>query len=270
MELSKITEEALEKRSQRIGLRFLTPFIIPLIILISWQLICRLGLLRTFPSPLAVAKNGLALTADGTLLKNLSISLYRATAGFLIGASLGFLLGMLNGLSKPAQRLLDTSIQMLRNIPHLSLIPLLIIMIGIGESAKITLVAIGVLFPVYINTYHGIRSIDPELLEMGRSYGLNKRQLFKTIVFPGALPTILMGIRYGLGVMWTSLIVAETVAADSGIGYMATNAQDFMDMKTMILCIIIYALLGKFSDIIAKNLEALLLGWQEKGDVIYD
>ncbi|GEL13841.1 ABC transporter permease [Lapidilactobacillus concavus DSM 17758] len=226
---------------------------------------------NTLPAPLAVLQDAIKLTQDGTLPRNISISLYRATIGFLVGGSLGFILGFLNGSSRWRRELLDSSIQMFRNVPHLSLIPLVIIALGIGEWAKISLVAVGVLFPVYINTYHGIRSVDPELVEMGRSYGLSKRELFAKIIFPGALPTILMGVRYALGVMWTTLIVAETIASDSGIGYMSTNAEDFMDMKTIICCIVIYALLGKLSDLIAKNIERLVLTWQTaKGVVQHD
>jgi sulfonate transport system permease protein len=169
---------------------------------------------------------------------------------------------MLNGLSKTARGLFDSTIQMLRNIPHLSLIPVVIILFGIGEAAKISLVTVGVMFPIYINTFHGITSVDPELIEMGQAYGLSKREMLTKIVFPGALPTILVGIRYALGVMWTTLIVAETISSNSGIGYMATNAQEFMDMKTVLLCIVIYALLGKASDLIAKLLEEICLDWQ--------
>jgi sulfonate transport system permease protein len=121
------------------------------------------------------------------------------------------------------------------------------------------------MFPIYINTFHGITSIDPELLEMGRAYGLSKRALLTKIIFPGALPTILVGVRYALGVMWTTLIVAETISSSSGIGYMATNAQEFMNMDTVLLCIVIYALLGKLSDLIAKALENICLAWQREG-----
>lgn len=241
------------------------PWVIPVLLIAAWQGASSLGILAssTLPSPLAVLQDGIKLTQNGTLPKNISISLYRATMGFLIGGSLGFILGFLNGISRFSRELFDSSIQMFRNIPHLSLIPLVIIALGIGEGAKISLVAVGVLFPVYINTYHGIRSVDPDLIEMGKSYGLNKRELFSKIIFPGALPTILMGVRYALGVMWTTLIVAETIASDSGIGYMSTNAEDFMDMETIICCIIIYALLGKLSDVIAKNIEKIVLSWRD-------
>lgn len=242
------------------------PWIVPLTLLVAWQAVVSFGWVAssTLPSPLAVIQDGIGLTVDGTLPKNISISLYRATMGLLIGGSIGFLLGFVNGLSTHMRALTDSSIQMLRNIPHLSLIPVVILTLGIGEVAKISLVAVGVMFPVYINTFHGIRSVDPELIEMGRSYGLSRKALFTKIIFPGALPTILMGLRYALGVMWTTLIVAETMAADSGIGYMATNAQNFMDMETILLCIVIYALLGKLSDLIAKNIETLALGWQQQ------
>lgn len=256
-------------RWRQISWQKVLPWIVPLTLLVTWQAVVSFGWVAssTLPSPLAVIQDGIGLIVDGTLPKNISISLYRATMGLLIGGSIGFLLGFVNGLSTHMRALTDSSIQMLRNIPHLSLIPVVILTLGIGEVAKISLVAVGVMFPVYINTFHGIRSVDPELIEMGRSYGLSRQALFTKIIFPGALPTILMGLRYALGVMWTTLIVAETMAADSGIGYMATNAQNFMDMETILLCIVIYALLGKVSDLIAKNIETLALGWQQQKGV---
>ena len=176
------------------------PWLIPGFLIVLWQVAASAGWVDTqlIPSPLAVLQDGVTLWQSGELPKNISISLFRATTGFVLGGSVGFVLGMLNGLSKTARALLDTSIQMLRNIPHLSLIPLVIILLGIGETAKISLVTIGVMFPIYINTYHGITSIDPELLEMGRAYGLSKRALLTKIIFPGALPTILGGVRYAL------------------------------------------------------------------------
>ncbi|WP_262315681.1 ABC transporter permease subunit [Lacticaseibacillus parakribbianus] len=245
----------------------LLPWLIPVLLIGTWQVAVNAGWLNSnlLPSPWSVVQDGIALTQTGELPRNISISLFRATAGFAIGGSLGFVLGLANGLSKVMRGLFDTTIQMLRNIPHLSLIPLVIILLGIGETAKISLVSVGVMFPIYINTYHGITSVDPELLEMGKAYGLSKRALLTKIIFPGALPTILVGVRYALGVMWTTLIVAETISSNSGIGYMATNAQEFMNMDTVLLCIVIYALLGKLSDIIAKALESLCLEWQKKG-----
>ncbi|MFD1486203.1 ABC transporter permease subunit [Lacticaseibacillus baoqingensis] len=244
----------------------LLPWLIPIALILLWQVAGSLNWLSTtlLPTPWSVFQDGVSLWRAGELPKNLGISLYRALMGFALGASIGFFFGMLNGLSKTARGLFDSTIQMLRNIPHLSLIPVVIILFGIGETAKISLVTVGVMFPIYINTFHGITSVDPELIEMGQAYGLSPKALLTKIVFPGALPTILVGVRYALGVMWTTLIVAETISSNSGIGYMATNAQEFMNMKTVLLCIVIYALLGKASDLIAKLLEAICLDWQVK------
>ena len=256
-----------KKRKFALPVTKLLPFLLPIILILFWQVSSTLGWLSSsvLPSPLAVLQDGIKLTQSGELPKNLSISLYRATVGLLIGGGVGFILGFINGMSKTCRLLFDSSIQMFRNIPHLALIPLIILWIGINESAKISLVAIGTMFPVYINTFHGISSVDPDLIEMGKSYELSKSQMFFKIIFPAALPQILVGIRYALGVMWTTLIVAETISASSGIGYMANNAEDFMDMETVILCIVVYAILGKISDLVAKSFESLLLEWQTTG-----
>ncbi len=239
------------------------PFIVPLVVLILWQYFSSIGVIsdRILPSPTDVINKGIKLTQTGELPANILISLRRAVIGFILGGSIGFILGMVNGMFQLFDRVFDTSIQMLRTIPHLSLIPLVILWFGIDEAAKIFLVTIGVLFPIYINTYHGVKQVDPELIEMGKAYGLNRWKLFTEIVFPGALSSILVGVRYALGIMWTSLIVAETISADSGIGYMATNAREFMQMDTIVLCIVIYALLGKFSDVIARMLENRWQKW---------
>lgn len=240
------------------------PWLIPVAIIIIWEVIVDAGMIDTtyVPSPSAVGSQAITLWQEGTLQQNIGISLYRAMIGLLIGGTIGFTLGVANGLSRISNLLFNSTVQMVRNIPHLALIPLIIIWLGIGEPAKVTLVAIGVMFPIYINTLHGIQSIDPKLIEMGRSYQLSKWQMLTKIIFPGAMPTILMGIRYALGVMWTTLIVSETISSSSGIGYMETNAQQFLDMSTIFLAIIIYAILGKVSDWIAALLESIMLDWQ--------
>jgi sulfonate transport system permease protein len=181
--------------------------------------------------------------------------------GFGIGGGLGFLLGLCNGCSPRAERLLDTSLQMLRNIPHLALVPLLILWFGIGEESKILLVILGVFFPVYVNTLLGLKTVDPQLLEMGRVYGLDRYRLFRDILLPGALPSILVGVRYALGLMWMTLIVAETIASSAGIGYLAMNAREFMQTDIVVLTILLYALLGKLADWTARGLERRLLVW---------
>jgi len=240
----------------------LAPWGVPILILILWQLLSQFGIIpaRILPSPLAVL-SGIKLASTGELTRNIWVSTVRALGGFLIGGGIGFVLGLLNGMFSLSEKLLDTSLQMLRNIPHLAMIPLVILWFGIGEEAKLFLVAFGVFFPIYLNTFHGIHTVDSGLLEMGKVYGLKPLELFWQILLPGALPSILIGVRYGLGIMWLTLIVAETIAADSGIGYMAMNAREFMQTDVVVFSILVYALLGKLADAIAKALETRLLQW---------
>ncbi|MDF2857900.1 MAG: SsuC [Neobacillus sp.] len=239
------------------------PWIVPVLIIVLWQVLTSSGTIgtQTFPQPLKIIETCIALLKTGELLDYIGDSSKRAFIGFAIGGGVGFLLGLINGLSSTSEKLLDSSIQMIRNVPHLALIPLVILWFGIAEPAKLVLISLGVFFPIYLNTFHGIRSIDPSLTEMGKVYNLNRMSMFWNIILPGALPSILVGVRFALGVMWLTLIVAETVAADSGIGYMAWNGREFMQMDVIVLSILIYALLGKLSDSIAKFLEDKWLQW---------
>ena len=243
--------------------RSLVPWLVPALILVIWQLLSSTGIIaaRVLPSPLSVAEAGWKLLTEGDLLTDVAISARRAFIGLLIGGSIGFLLGLINGFFPWGARLLDSSVQMGRNIPHLALIPLVILWFGIGETARIFLVAIGVAFPIYINTYHGVRSVDPGLIEMSKTYGLTTWQMFRQVILPGALPSILVGLRYALGIMWLTLIVAETIAATSGIGYVTMNAREFLQTDVLVLGILLYALLGKLADVAARGLERQLLAW---------
>ena len=241
----------------------LAQWIVPLAILIVWQTASVTGFMpsRVMPAPTDVAVAGWKLLLSGELLQNIWVSFWRASIGFLIGGSIGFAFGLANGLSRLSSTLTDTTLQMVRNVPHLALIPLVILWFGIDESAKLFLVALGVFFPVYINTLHGIRTVDPQLIEMGRIYGMSNSELFRRVIFPGALPSIFVGVRFALGIMWLTLIVAETIAASSGLGYMAMQAREFMQIDVVVLSILIYALLGKVADSASRLLERLTLSW---------
>jgi sulfonate transport system permease protein len=242
--------------------RFL-PLTVPVVILLFWQLASDLGWLQSqvMPAPTAVGEAAWRLMRSGELLVDIEISTTRALIGFAIGGGVGFLLGMANGLSSLSETLFDSTLQMIRNIPHLALIPLVILWFGIGEEAKLFLVALGVFFPIYLNTMHGVRSVDSNLIEMSRAYGMSERAMFLRVVLPGALPSIFVGLRYGLGIMWLTLIVAESISASSGIGYMAMNAREFMMIDVVVVSILIYALLGKLADSIARLLERTCLAW---------
>jgi sulfonate transport system permease protein len=241
----------------------LVQWIVPLAIVLIWQIACEAGLVpaRVLPAPSEVALAGWKLSLSGELARNIWVSFWRAAAGFVIGGGIGFAFGLANGLSELSNKLTDTTLQMVRNVPHLALIPLVILWFGIDESAKLFLVALGVFFPIYLNTLHGIRNVDPQLIEMGRIYGMSDRELFRRVIFPGALPSIFVGVRFALGIMWLTLIVAETIAASSGLGYMAMQAREFMQIDVVLLSILIYALLGKLADSASRVLERLTLSW---------
>lgn len=241
----------------------IAPWLLPIAVLALWQLAVVTGWLSTriLPAPSAVIEAGVSLVRSGEIWTHLAISTWRAALGFAIGGALGLVLGFVTGLSVWGERLLDSSIQMVRNVPHLALIPLVILWFGIDESAKIFLVALGTLFPIYLNTYHGIRNVDPALVEMARSYGLSGGALFRQVIFPGALPAILVGVRFALGFMWLTLIVAETISANAGIGYLAMNAREFLQTDVVVLAILLYAVLGKLADLGARALERVCLRW---------
>lgn len=241
----------------------LAPWALPVLLLAAWQGAVAAGWLSTriLPAPSAVVEAGVQLVRSGEIWTHLAISGWRASIGFLIGGGIGLVLGLISGLSNWGERFLDTSVQMIRNVPHLALIPLVILWFGIDESAKIFLVALGTLFPIYLNTYHGIRNVDPALVEMARSYGLSGLSLFWQVILPGALPSILVGVRFALGLMWLTLIVAETISASSGIGYLAMNAREFLQTDVVVLAIVLYAVLGKLADLAARGLERAWLRW---------
>ncbi len=241
----------------------LAPWALPLALMLAWQVAARAGWLssRILPEPWAVAKAFWSLAASGELWLHLRTSLWRALSGFAVGAGAGLALGLLTGSFKRAETLLDTTLQMIRNIPALALIPLVILWFGIDETAKLFLVAVGVFFPVYLNTFHGIRSADQGLVEMARSYGLSGWPLYRDVILPAALPSILVGVRFSLGLVWVLLIVAETISAQAGIGYMTMNAREFLQTDVVMVGILLYALLGKFADVFARGLEKYFLGW---------
>jgi len=242
---------------------WLLPWLLPALILLLWQVVASLEIVsaQLFPTPLMIAASGWKLLASGKLAAHMGISLQRAFLGLLIGGGIGFILGIANAVFRTSFLLFDTTMQMIRNIPHLALVPLIIIWIGIDETSKVFLVTLGVMFPIYVNTYHGVRTVSDDLREMGTAYGLRSWGLFFHILLPGALPSIFVGLRYALGVMWLTLIVAETIATNEGIGYLAMNAREFMQADIIILSIILYALLGKVADWIARWLEQRLLRW---------
>ncbi|HZG20629.1 MAG TPA: ABC transporter permease subunit [Herbaspirillum sp.] len=250
---------------QELGNRslFLLSWAAPVLLVLLWEAFARAGVLspQVLPAPSKVLQTAWNLIGQGRLLSDLGASLLRAAAGFVIGGSLGFVLGTLVGFSRLAEALFDRSVQMVRAVPFLAALPLVIVWFGVGEGGKVFLVSLGVLFPIYINTVLGIRQVDPKLLELGRVTGLSNWTLIRRIVLPGALPSILAGVRYALAVAWLALVIAETIAANTGIGSLAMDAREFLQTDVIVLTIVIYAGIGVVSDAIARLLERRLLAW---------
>jgi sulfonate transport system permease protein len=226
----------------------------PLAILLIWEALARTGVLsaQVLPAPSSVARTAFVLIGQGRLIGDMAVSLLRAATGFTIGGALGFALGT---------AFLDRNIQMLRAIPFLAALPLVIVWFGVGEAGKIFLVSLGVMFPIYINTVLGIRQVDPKLLELGRVMGLPTRTLIRRIVLPGALPSVLAGVRYALATAWLALVVAETIATSTGIGFLAMDAREFLRTDVIVMTIVIYAGIGVLADALARFLERRLLAW---------
>jgi sulfonate transport system permease protein len=238
-------------------------WIAPLVLVVSWEVLAQAGWLspQVLPAPSKVLRTAFRLAVSGSLLGDLGVSMLRAATGFAIGGGVGFALGTLVGFSRLGEALIDRSVQMIRAIPFLALLPLVIVWFGVGEAEKIFLVSLGVSFPIYINTTLGIRQVDPKLLELGRVQGLGTWQLIRHIILPGALPSILTGVRYALATAWLALVVAETIGAQSGLGFLAMDAREFLRTDVIVLTIVIYALIGVAADSIARVLERRLLAW---------
>ncbi|MBE1489764.1 ABC transporter permease [Plantactinospora soyae] len=251
------------RRSVRPGRRWRRA-LTPVGLLLVWQAAAQTGLLppEKLSAPSEVARTGWRLARDGTLGIHLLDSLTRAGIGLAIGGVLALLLGATAGLLRLGDDLVDPPVQMARMLPHLGLVPLLIIWVGIGESLKITLVALGAFFPIYFNTYAGIRDIDERLVEAARACGLGQLARLRHVVLPGALPSLFLGLRLALGAAWLSLVVGEQVNAQTGIGFLMMEAREFSQTDVVLLGLLVYALLGLLSDLALRTAERRTLTWR--------
>ncbi|MDF9625691.1 ABC transporter permease [Bacillus cereus] len=238
---------------------------IPVIILIIWQLAGVFGLVSktVLPTPLDIFLAFQELIKTGELFGHLSISVFRAAAGFFIGGGLGIILGTSVGFSTRSEQYLDPSVQMLRTVPHLAVAPLFVLWFGFGETSKVLLIADGAFFPLYVNAFLGIRGVDSKLFDVARVLEFSKRKLITKLILPSALPNLLLGARLSLGVAWVSLVVAELMGSTEGIGYMIMDARQFSNTDIVFVGIIIFAFVGKFSDSLVRLLEAKFLRWRD-------
>lgn len=249
---------------RRPRLRHFRRWVSPLVILTLWQLASSTGLLdpRTMASPAQIAVQAVELVRDGTLGPAVLTSVQRVVLGFLIGAVIGVVLAVLAGLSRVGDDAVDPPMQMLRTLPHLGLVPLFIIWMGLGETPKIALIAMGVMFPLYLNTLGGIRSIDRKTMEVAKALHLTRAQRIRHVVVPGAMPQTLVGLRQSMGIAWLTLIVAETLSATSGLGFMINNAREFLRIDVIVVGLVVYSLLGLLTDVVVRHLERRALSWR--------
>lgn len=241
----------------------------PLAVIALWQIASVAGWLppKTLASPAEVVSALGDLIGDGTLPAALGTSLQRAAVGFLLGVVIAVATAIPVGLSQIGDAVVDPPMQMLRTLPLLGLVPLFIIWFGVGEWPKVLLVALGVCVPIYLNTVGALRSIDPDLYELSDALGLSARERIRHVILPGALPGVLVGLRQSLAFAWLALIVAEQLAADSGLGFMINNARDFLQTDTIVVGLLTYAVLGLVTDAIVRWLERYALRWRATGVV---
>lgn len=244
----------------RFGGRWLSP----VLLLLLWELGSRTGLIpeRTLAAPSAVIGALLEMVISGELPSNLLVSFARVAAGLLIGVSLGVGLGLIAGLSRAGELAVDPLMQIKRTIPALALTPLFIVWFGIGETPKVALIAFGTIFPVYLNLYSGIRGVDLRLLDAAKSFGLSRWEQVWHVILPSALPSLLVGLRYALSVSILVLVVAEQINASAGLGYLINNARDFMRTDIIVVCLMVYAILGLGADWLVRTIEARALIWR--------
>ncbi|GLY75688.1 ABC transporter permease [Actinoallomurus iriomotensis] len=239
----------------------------PLALLAGWWVASATGVLTpdVLASPATVAKAAGELWSDGQLTDALGVSLTRAVLGLLFGLTAGLVLGVVTGFSRLGEELLDSPLQLLRALPFLSLVPLFMVWFGIGETARVILIAVATTFPMYVSTAGGVRTVDRRLLEAMRSFGLGRWRLVAEVVLPGALPSLLAGFRLSMTLSVIALIAAEEINSTSGIGYLMTQAQSFSRTDILSVCVLIYGLLGLAADLVARGAERVLMPWRPRG-----
>lgn len=236
----------------------------PIALLVAWEAAARTGVLpeRILAAPSQIFLTLGQMVASGEILSNMLVSLQRVAIGLAVSLTLGTALALVAGLSRSGEVAVDSTMQMTRTLPFLGLVPLFILWFGIGEFTKIALIAFATTFPMYLTLYSGIRGIDSKLVEAARLFGLRHPELVAHVILPGALPSFLVGLRYALGVGWLSLVAVEQINATAGLGYLINNARDFMRTDVIVVCLIVYSLLGLGTDLLVRGLERHALAWR--------
>ncbi|MFO7317830.1 MAG: ABC transporter permease [Bacilli bacterium] len=254
-------KSAKKKRNSNVWLGF----ILPALLLAVWTAATETGFIPSYqlPSPRNVIERIVRLVQDGSLWSHVGITFYRVGIGFFIGTVAAVLLGSIVGFYSKAEKIFDPIIQAFKSIPSLAWVPLFILWMGIGEASKISLIAVGVFFPVYLNIVSGILNVDRKLIEVGKVYGLGHFQLVKRIIFPASLPSFFTGLRSGLGLGWMFVVAAELMGASEGLGYLLVIGQNSSSPDIIIASILLFAIVGKLTDWFVKIIENKVLAWRD-------
>lgn len=249
----------------RFRLSALRGLVVPLLILAIWQIAVNREVYSRgqLPAPLDVLAAGQELQNIGILVPNVVASMQRVAIGWGIGAVVAIAVGLLVGFSRSAEDYLAPTIQAFRAVPSLAWVPLFVLWLGIGETPKLLLIAIGAFFPVYTNVVAGVRQIDRKLVEVGRAYGLRGWSLTQEILLPAALPALFTGLRLGLAQAWLFLVAAELIAASRGLGFLLIDAQNTGRADIILLSIVLLALIGKGTDWLLARGERRFLRWAD-------
>jgi sulfonate transport system permease protein len=249
----------------RLNLDTAMPWLLALVLLVLWQLSLTFGIFKAhqLPPPLTALTTAIDQLTTGQLQQHILATLGRVYGGFLIGSTVALLLGTAVGLLRNVDRAVDPTLQALRSVPTLAWAPLLLLWMGIDETPKLTLVAIGAFFPLYVNLVSGVRDVDRKLVEVGRVYNLSWWAIARRIVLPASLPSLLTGLRLGLSQAWLFVVVAELIAATRGLGFLLTDSQNLSRVDLMIVAMLSLATLGKLSDMVVRAIEERLLNWRD-------
>lgn len=240
-------------------------FLLPLLILLIWQIVQAHQVVPTnlLPTPVSVVETIGTLASTGELTDHLAITCWRVVQGFVLGAAVATLLGAITGVSRSARDLLDPLLQSLRNIPSLAWVPLFILWLGIYEPSKVALIATGAFFPVYLSLTQGLLDVDRKLVEVGRMAGFGRFELVRRILIPAALPAYVTGLRGGLGLAWMFVVAAEVMGASKGLGFLLVDGQQTGRAALILASILLFAVLGKLSDLLLCLVSSRFLQWQD-------
>ncbi len=236
-----------------------------LALLVVWEAVARLGLVSPLflPPPTAVLADGWAMVESGEIFLHLAASLRRIAAGFTLGAAVGVLVGLLAGVSATAESSLSPLIAAAYPIPKIAILPLLILWLGIGESPKVAVIALGVFFPMAINVRAGVKDVDPQLIKAAISLGSTRRRIVRRVILPAVLPMVFAGLKLGVGIALLLVVTAEMVAADSGLGFLILSAADLMQTGRLMFGLVVLSILGILSNRLIDWLERRLIPWRE-------